>query len=201
MDNIIREEGWDFGSNRDGLSACSKILLNPAILPTHQPAVYQLRLPREHLTLYAHVPCAYPNRVCACTEHGLVPIRVSLIISQANYISALSHHPLQAQRRSCQPSCNTTNNNEEISNHSRTAISLAQGGRCLRWYFYFQSLSDYLFSLFQTIDSTFNMLLERNQPESGAEYKNLQDHFIVVTDDWWKLLLHRFRRQALSSWS
>ena len=25
-------------------------------LPTHQPAVYQLRLPREHLTLYAPVP-------------------------------------------------------------------------------------------------------------------------------------------------
>jgi hypothetical protein len=27
--------------------------LNPVNLPTHQPAVYQLRLPREHLTLYA----------------------------------------------------------------------------------------------------------------------------------------------------
>ena len=62
LDNIIREEGKDFGSNRESLSACPKILLNPVNLPTHQPAVYQLRLPREHLTLYATL-CLLPARV------------------------------------------------------------------------------------------------------------------------------------------
>ncbi len=61
-----REEGKDFGSNREGLSAFPKILLNPVNLPTHQPAVYQLRLPREHLTLY--VPCTLPCLRLPCTR-------------------------------------------------------------------------------------------------------------------------------------